>query len=70
MGVEAHDKTAAQQVFLMMGNDWDNIVWRSGQREKLVGRIQERYEVAREAAEQQVNEFTRSYELARTAKVS
>jgi uncharacterized protein YjbJ (UPF0337 family) len=54
----------------MMGNDWDNIVWRSGQREKLVGRIQERYEVAREAAEQQVNEFTRSYELARTAKVS
>lgn len=48
----------------------DDLTAINGKRDQLVGRIQERYEIAREAAEQQVSEFTRSFELARTAKVS
>jgi hypothetical protein len=29
MAVEAHDRNAAQQVFAMIGNDWDHTVWKS-----------------------------------------
>lgn len=39
----------------------------NGQREQLVGRIQERYGIAKEAAEKQVDEFTRSYKTGKVA---
>jgi uncharacterized protein YjbJ (UPF0337 family) len=35
-------------------DDWNQI---AGQRDKLVGKLQERYGIAREEAEQQVNKF-------------
>jgi uncharacterized protein YjbJ (UPF0337 family) len=35
----------------------------NGKRDQLIGKIQERYGIAKEAAEKQVDEFTRSYDL-------
>jgi uncharacterized protein YjbJ (UPF0337 family) len=48
----------------------DDLTAINGKREQLVGRIQERYGIAKEAAEKQVDEFTRSYKSARAAKSS
>lgn len=41
-------------------NDWTVI---KGKREQLVGRVQERYGIAKEEAEKQVAEFERAYEI-------
>jgi uncharacterized protein YjbJ (UPF0337 family) len=49
--------------------NWDQIQgkWKqsgiNGKREQLVGKIQERYGIAKDAAEKQVDEFTSSYRL-------
>ena len=40
-------------------NDWTVI---KGQREQLVGKVQERYGIAKDEAEKQVAEFERQYE--------
>ncbi|MBV8089354.1 MAG: CsbD family protein [Alphaproteobacteria bacterium] len=40
-------------------DDWRIV---EGQRDQLVGRIQERYGIAREEAQRQVDEFDRSYD--------
>ena len=40
-------------------NDWTVV---EGQRDQLVGRIQERYGIAREEAERQVRDFERTHE--------
>ncbi len=50
----------------------DDLTAVNGKREQLVGRIQERYGVAKEVAEKQVDEFARSYKSgeARAAKSS
>jgi uncharacterized protein YjbJ (UPF0337 family) len=45
----------------------DDLTAINGQREQLVGRIQERYGIAKEAAEKQVDEFTRSYKTGKAA---
>jgi uncharacterized protein YjbJ (UPF0337 family) len=42
----------------------DDLTTINGQTEQLVGRIQERYGVAKEVAEKQVDEFVRSYDEA------
>lgn len=42
----------------------DDLARINGKREQLVGIIQERYGIAKEAAEKQVDEFTRSYRVA------
>jgi uncharacterized protein YjbJ (UPF0337 family) len=42
----------------------DDLTMINGQREQLVGRIQERYGIAKEVAEKQVDEFVRSYDEA------
>lgn len=39
----------------------DDLTVINGRREQLVGRIQERYGLAKEAVEKQVDEFMRSY---------
>jgi uncharacterized protein YjbJ (UPF0337 family) len=39
----------------------DDVVLIRGKRDELVGKIQERYGVAKEAAERQVDEFIRDY---------
>jgi uncharacterized protein YjbJ (UPF0337 family) len=39
----------------------------SGKRDQLVGRIQERYGIAKEEAERQVDEFSRAYDTDATA---
>jgi uncharacterized protein YjbJ (UPF0337 family) len=39
----------------------DDIQMISGKRDQLVGRIQERYGIAKEAAERQVDEFSKTY---------
>jgi uncharacterized protein YjbJ (UPF0337 family) len=39
----------------------DDLTAINGKREQLVGKIQERYGIAKEAAEKQVEEFTRFY---------
>jgi uncharacterized protein YjbJ (UPF0337 family) len=49
-----------------IGEKWgkltdDDLTVINGRREQLVGRIQERYGLAKEAAEKQVDEFMRSY---------
>ena len=38
----------------------DDLTYVDGQRDQLLGRIQERYGIAKEQAESQINEFTRS----------
>ncbi len=40
----------------------------NGKKEQLVGKIQERYGIAKEAAEKQVDEFTQSYGSGESAK--
>jgi uncharacterized protein YjbJ (UPF0337 family) len=40
----------------------------NGKKEQLVGKIQERYGIAKEAAEKQVDEFTGSYSSGDSAK--
>jgi uncharacterized protein YjbJ (UPF0337 family) len=42
----------------------DDLTVINGRRDQLVGRIQERYGLAKEAAEKQVDEFVRSYNAA------
>ena len=42
----------------------DDLTTINGKKEQLVGRIQERYGVAKEVAEKQVDEFVRSYKEA------
>jgi uncharacterized protein YjbJ (UPF0337 family) len=39
----------------------DDLTTINGQRDQLVGKIQERYGIAKEAAEKQVDEFARGY---------
>jgi len=39
----------------------DDLTVIAGKKDQLVGKIQERYGIAREAAEKQVDEFTRAY---------
>jgi len=39
----------------------DDLTVIAGKKEQLVGKIQERYGIAREAAQQQVDEFSRSF---------
>ena len=39
----------------------DDLQFVDGKREQLVGRIQERYGIAKEEAERQVDEFSRTY---------
>jgi uncharacterized protein YjbJ (UPF0337 family) len=39
----------------------DDLTAINGQREELVGKIQERYGIAKDAAQKQVDEFTRAY---------
>ena len=44
----------------MTDDDWKVV---EGKRDQLVGKIQERYEIAREEAERQVSEFERTTEI-------
>ncbi|SNX60938.1 Uncharacterized conserved protein YjbJ, UPF0337 family [Nitrosomonas ureae] len=53
-------KGKAQQQWGKLTNDDLDII--EGKREELVGRIQERYGIAKEEAEKQVDDFTRNYE--------
>jgi uncharacterized protein YjbJ (UPF0337 family) len=39
----------------------DDLTVIAGKKDELVGKVQERYGIAREAAEKQVDEFTRAY---------
>ncbi|HTP43879.1 MAG TPA: CsbD family protein [Candidatus Acidoferrum sp.] len=48
----------------------DDLATINGKREQLVGLIQERYGIAKEAAEKQVDEFTSSYRSGDTAAKS
>jgi uncharacterized protein YjbJ (UPF0337 family) len=43
----------------LTADDWTMV---EGQRDQLVGRIQERYGIAREEAQRQVDEFEKSYD--------
>lgn len=44
----------------------DDLTVINGKRDQLVGRIQERYGIAKEAAEREVTEWERTYELEET----
>jgi len=44
---------------MLTDNDWRIV---EGKRDQLVGRIQERYGIAREEAERQIADFERSHE--------
>ena len=48
----------------------DDVTAVNGKREQLIGKIQERYGVAKDAAEKQVDEFTRSYGSDDSAKAA
>jgi uncharacterized protein YjbJ (UPF0337 family) len=48
----------------------DDLTAINGKKEQLVGKIQERYGVAKEAAEKQADEFARSYSSTDAAKMS
>jgi uncharacterized protein YjbJ (UPF0337 family) len=48
----------------------DELTTINGKKEQLVGKIQERYGIAKEAAEKQVDEFTRTYTTGESAKVA
>ena len=48
----------------------DDLTGINGKKEQLVGKIQERYGIAKEVAEKQVDEFARSYSPSDAAKVS
>jgi uncharacterized protein YjbJ (UPF0337 family) len=43
----------------------DDMLYIQGQRDKLVGRIQERYGIAKDEAARQVDEFERRFETSR-----
>jgi uncharacterized protein YjbJ (UPF0337 family) len=45
----------------------DDLTAINGKRDQLVGRIQQRYGIAKEAAERQVDEFSRTFETAEPA---
>ncbi|MGC1906807.1 MAG: CsbD family protein [Candidatus Acidiferrum sp.] len=60
--VEGKWKQASGKVKEKWGKLTDDDLQRaSGKRDQLVGRIQERYGVAKEEAERQVDEFSRTY---------
>jgi uncharacterized protein YjbJ (UPF0337 family) len=44
----------------------DDILLIRGKRDQLIAKIQERYEIAKEAAEEQVDQFIRAYKAAKT----
>ena len=44
----------------------DDILVIRGKRDQLIGKIQERYGIAKEAAEEQVDQFIRAYKSAKT----
>ena len=44
----------------------DDILLIRGKRDQLIGKIQERYGIAKEAAEEQVDQFIRAYKSAKT----
>jgi len=44
----------------------DDILLIRGNRDQLIGKIQERYGIAKEAAEEQVDQFIRAYKSAKT----
>ena len=46
----------------------DDLTAINGKKEQLVGKIQERYGIAKDAAEKQVDEFTRSYSSGDSAR--
>ena len=46
----------------------DDLTVINGRKDQLVGKIQERYGIAKEAAEKQVDEFARSYNPGEAAK--
>jgi len=46
----------------------DDILLIRGKRDQLIGRIQERYGIAKQAAEEQVDQFIRAYKSAKAAK--
>jgi uncharacterized protein YjbJ (UPF0337 family) len=48
----------------------DDLTAINGKRDQLVGKIQERYGIVKEAAEKQVDEFVRSHESGKAAKSS
>jgi uncharacterized protein YjbJ (UPF0337 family) len=48
----------------------DDLTTINGQREQLVGKIQERYGIAKGAAEKQVDEFVQAYPPADAAKAA
>ncbi len=51
----------------------DDLTTINGKKEQLVGKIQERYGIAKDVAEKQVDEFTQAYtpdDLAKAAKTS
>ena len=48
----------------------DDMTAINGKKEQLVGKIQERYGIAKDAAEKQVDEFTRSYSSDDSAKAA
>ena len=52
-------KGKAQQQWGKLTNDDLDII--EGKREELVGRIQERYGIAKEEAERQVDDYTKKY---------
>jgi uncharacterized protein YjbJ (UPF0337 family) len=46
----------------------DDLTTINGEKDQLVGKIQERYGIAKEAAEKQVDEFSQSYASAGSAR--
>ena len=46
----------------------DDLTTINGKKDQLVGKIQERYGIAKEAAEKQVDEFSQSYTSAGSAR--
>jgi len=46
----------------------DDLTAINGKKEQLVGKIQERYGIAEDAAQKQVDEFTRSYSSGDSAR--
>jgi len=48
----------------------DDLTAINGRKDQLVGKIQERYGIAKNVAEKQVDEFTRSYQKGKAARPS
>jgi uncharacterized protein YjbJ (UPF0337 family) len=64
--LEAISGQARQQWGKLTDDDWELV---AGKRDELAGRIQERYGIAKDEAERQVDEWSSSSDLA-TAKMS